>query len=172
MEIRPFSDADTEAVVQGFFELQQVEVGLSDTRVVATAEGAHEYLAHVQKMIADHSGAFFCAHEGADLLGFVVCWIERDESLIETPDSTTHGRIPDAFVFEQYRGRGVFSALHKEVEKYFARFPEIKRIRITGLANNVEALRAYHGVGYSDYEVVLEKRTAGDSNSVVPRIRV
>ena len=86
------------------------------------------------------------------------CWIEREENINETLDSTTYGYISDAFVFEQYRGQGIFKQLNAAAEKHLSTFPEIKRIRINVLANNEQALRAYRGVGYSDYyEILLEK---------------
>ena len=78
---------------------------------------------------------------------------------IETADSTTYGYICDAFVFEQYRGQGIFRQLNAEAERHLKQFPEVKRIRLNALANNEAALRAYRSAGYSDYEILLEKRT-------------
>ena len=159
LTIGTYTGGDRPSVIAGLVELQKHEVALHDTRRPSTIELAEKYLDSLLSSVDKKSGVFLCAHSSESLLGFIVCWIERDENVNETADSTTYGYICDAFVFEQYRGQGIFRQLNAEAERHLKQFPEVKRIRLNALANNEAALRAYRSAGYSDYEILLEKRT-------------
>ena len=158
LQIRKYADQNRNVVIAGLVDLQNVEVLISDTRVPGSNEGAAVYLGSLLAAVEEKNGVFLCAHIDQELVGFVVCWIEPEENPNETPDSTTYGYISDAFVFEKYRGQGIFKQLNMAAEDHLRQFPEIKRIRINVLAKNEQALRAYRSAGYSDYEVMLEKK--------------
>ncbi len=157
IRIEPYREADAPAVCEGLMRLQAHEVPLSDTRVEATEEGAQAYLKVLLDNVQSKRGAFLCAYEGEELVGFIVGWVESEDNVNETPDSTTYGYVSDAFVFEAYRGAGVFTSLHAAIENHFAQLPDVHRLRIGVLTNNPEAVAAYRAVGYGDYELVLQK---------------
>jgi GNAT superfamily N-acetyltransferase len=61
------------------------------------------------------------------------------------------------YVIPRLRGRGVVAVLLEAVESHL-RSIGVRRIRITALAGNTSALRAYGKHGFESYEVVMEKR--------------
>lgn len=155
--VAPYEERDRSALVAGYADLQEVERAFTDTRRPG-AEIAESYIGGLFADIQDKSGAMFVARDGVRVAGFIACWIEHDENVAETPDSTTYGYIPDAYVFPEYRGAGVFRVLNDAAEAYLVRFPEVRRIRINVLTRNERALNAYRKAGYDDYETMLEKK--------------
>lgn len=157
ISIAPYREGDRPDVVAGYVDLQEVERQFTDTRRPGT-EIADAYVDGLLADVSEKQGTVFVAREGDAFAGFVVCWLEQEENVAETPDSTTYGYIPDAYVAPAYRGQGVFAQLNQKAEEYLASLPEVKRIRINVLAHNARALAAYRKAGYSDYEIMLEKK--------------
>ena len=155
--IDTYSDKDRDAVIAGYVDLQEVERAFTDTRHPGL-EIAAAYIDALLETIDAQSGRMFVASDGEKMAGFVACWVEREENVAETDDSTTYGYIPDAYVSPEYRGTGLFQTLNAKAEEYLTSRSEVKRIRINVLAKNTRALNAYRKAGYEDYEIMLEKR--------------
>jgi len=158
-QIDSYSEDDKKSVVAGISDLQEVERTMSDTRLPGS-EVALKYFDHLQKELAEKRGAIFVARAEGKVIGFIACMIEHDDTPAETSESTTYGYISDAYVAPEYRGRGVFSELNQKAEEYLTNFPEVKLIRISVLANNESAVKAYEKSGYKVEDIRLSKRVS------------
>ena len=72
IQVEKYVEADRDAVLQGLIDLQNVEVAISNTRISPTKDGAEHYLESLLHNVAEHNGAFLCAHTDESLAGFVV----------------------------------------------------------------------------------------------------
>jgi ribosomal protein S18 acetylase RimI-like enzyme len=166
--IEPATEADRKAIVGGIADLQDVERAITDTRRPGK-EIAEEYVAQLQASIDQKRGAIFVARIAGKVAGFVACWIEQDDNVAETPESTTYGYISDAWVAADVRGRGLFSLLNEHAETYLAGFAEVSIVRINVLAKNTAALRAYEKANYEPYEMTLQKGLRQRNGSREPK---
>ena len=158
-QINSYSDSDHDSIIAGISDLQEVERSMSDTRLPGS-EVAEKYFDYLQKELAEKHGAIFVARIEGSIIGFIACMVEHDDTPAETPESTTYGYISDAYVAPEYRGKGVFGELNQKAEEYLSRFPEVKLIRISVLANNENAIKAYERSGYKTEDVRLSKRVS------------
>lgn len=157
VSIEGYREADKEAIVAGIADLQEVERAVADTRRPGS-EVAEQYVRELQEKLTQKQGALFVAREQDRVAGFIACWIEREENIAETEESNVYGYICDAYVAPQYRGKGVFQKLNDRAEAYLARFPEVRLVRITVLAENASAVKAYEKAGYRPEEIRLMKK--------------
>jgi ribosomal protein S18 acetylase RimI-like enzyme len=164
--IEPATEADRKAIVDGIADLQDVERDISDTRRPGK-DIAEQYVARLEASIDQKRGTILVARADGNVAGFIACWIEQEDNVAETPESTTYGYISDAWVAADMRGRGVFFLLNEHAEKHLARFPEVSIVRINVLAKNLAALRAYEKADYEPYEMTLQKRLKPRSNGLV-----
>ena len=157
IQIDHFVDLDTDALVAGIADLQEIERALSETRRPG-AEIAEPYVRYLKENTAQKSGAIFVARVNEKIVGFISCWIGHNDNLAETPESNTYGYISDAYVSPEFRNQGVFQKLKTYAEKHLFQFEEVKMVRINVLADNTPALCAYQKAGYEPEEIVLMKR--------------
>ena len=157
VSIEPFKDSDRDSILAGITDLQDVERGISDTRLPG-AEVAEKYFQYLQTELAEKRGTLLVARHEGKVAGFASCMIEQDDTPAETPESTTYGYISDAYVAPAYRGRGVFGELNQSAEEYLSGFPDVKIIRLTVLAGNESAVKAYEKSGYKPEEIILSKK--------------
>ena len=155
--IQPHTEADRNDVVAGIIDLQEVERAMADTRMPGI-EVADAYVEQLLKWIRERSGKIFVAKDKNRFVGFVACGIEHHETVAETLDSNTYGYIVDAYVVPESRGKGVFKMLNAKAEEFLIQSDVVKLIRITVLAKNDAALRAYERVEYVPEEIILMKR--------------
>lgn len=156
-KIEVYQDTHKDGVIAGIIDLQEVERKLTETRLPGN-KIAEPYFRQLQREIQEKSGVIFVAQAANKVVGFIACWIEHDNNVAETTDSTTFGYISDAWVAAQFRNQGIFKQLNSQAEKYLAGFHEVKLIRIGVLANNIPALMAYQKTGYKPEEITLMKR--------------
>ncbi len=117
------------------------------------------HLAYLEELVTERDGRIYVAQSAKDLLGFLVCFIER----LDAGDLHVHARereygyISDLYVSPGARGRGVGSALMKADEQHF-RDRGLSVIKVNTLADNRAAIEFYRAIGYGFYEITLEKR--------------
>ena len=156
VQITLYADQDRQSVIDGISDLQEVERALANTRRPGP-EIADPYFEQLKKEVAEKSGAIFVAHIKQKVVGFVACFVEHDDNVAETPESTTFGYISDAWVSEEFRGQGIFKSLNAKAEEYLLQ-QNMVLARITVLAKNEPALRAYERTGYESEEISLVKK--------------
>lgn len=157
ISIESYKETDRDSIVAGISDLQEVERGISDTRRPGS-EIAETYVGYLQRELANKRGAIFVARAEGRVIGFIACMIEHDDTPAETPESTTYGYISDAYVLPEYRGKRIFGELNQKAEEYLSGFPEVKLIRISVLASNENAVKAYEKAGYRVEDIRLSKK--------------
>jgi len=154
--IRPYREADRAAVIAAEIDLQEYERALHDTRLPGAAV-MEAYVDRLQQDVAAQIGAILIAEDGGRFLGLVACVVVQDDAVQETADSNIHGYITDIYVVPERRGSGLAQALLQAAETHLAP-TGISRVRISVLAANAMARRAYEKHGFEPYEVMYEKR--------------
>ena len=154
--IRVAIDADDDLLVEAIIDQQEYERDLHDTRLPGVQIG-RAYLEYLKTKVAAGSGARLVAELHSSFAGYAACWIEHDNTVAETEDSNHFGYVADTYIVPQLRGRGLVASLLEAAEGWI-RQTAVSRMMITGLAKNQSALRAYAKCGFSNYEIVMEKR--------------
>ena len=159
--IRPYVEADRPAVIDALTALQEHERTIHDTRVPG-GETTEKYLDGLFEDLSAQSGAMFIAEAGGNFAGLVSGLIEADEVILETKDSSVYGYCSDIYVAPQFRGSGLAQMLLDVMERHLAAQASITRFRISVLAVNRIACRAYERAGFVPYEVMYERLVRHD----------
>ena len=154
--LRDATPEDRPFLLDAIAALNDHERALHDTRLPG-AEIAEAYFNKIHGKIATDHGSIVVAFIGARRVGYMACRIETDDAVAETADSNRFGYISDVFVTPDMRGRGIAALFVAEAERRL-RPHGVTRLRLSSLANNDQAIRAYRKAGFADYEVALEKR--------------
>ena len=149
--LRDATPEDRPFLLGAIAALNDHERALHDTRLPG-ADIAAAYFATI-----DGKGPIVLAIGAEGPVGYMACRIETGHTPAETEDSNVFGYISDVFVAPEARGRGIAGILVAEAERRLRPFG-ITRLRLSSLAMNYSAIRAYRKAGFTDYEVVLEKR--------------
>ncbi|TWS99874.1 GNAT family N-acetyltransferase [Reyranella sp. CPCC 100927] len=156
--IRPAAASDRPWLVAAMAAINDHERTLHDSRQPGAA-CADAYLTQVEKAIAAHGGAILIALQDDERVACIAFRTVHDDNAAETDDSNVFGYVSDLFVAEPARGQRLAGRLLAEAERHF-RDAGLRRMRIGSLAANTPAVRAYARFGFTDYELVLEKRLA------------
>lgn len=154
--LRDATPEDRPFLLSAIAALNDHERALHDTRLPGT-DIAEAYFNQIHGKIASDHGCIVVAFDGAQRVGYMACRIGTDDAVAETADSNRYGYISDVFVAADLRGRGIAALLVAEAERRL-RPLGVTRLRLSSLANNDQAIRAYRKAGFADYEVTLEKR--------------
>lgn len=154
--IRPYRDSDRAAVTAALVAIQEHERTLHDTRVPG-GPATEIYVGELLQDVATKSGAIFVAERGGALVGVVAGYIVDDPTVNETQDSNVYGYCSDIYVVPAERGTGLAQRLLDILERHLAAQAPIRRFRITALAMNRLACRAYEKAGFAPYEVIYER---------------
>ena len=161
IRIRPYEDRDRAAVIDALTGIQEHERTMHDTRVPG-APVTPGYLDGLLKDIADQSGAMFVAERAGTFAGFIAGYIDSFPTPMETPDSCVYGYCSDIYLTPAERGSGLAQELLNVLERHLAAQAPIKRYRISVLAVNRIACRAYEKAGFTPYEVMYERLVRRD----------
>lgn len=157
--LRDATAADRAWLLEAVAALNDHERALHDTRRPGAAIAA-AYLATIERAIDEDSGSIVLAVGPDGPVGYAAFRIERHDNPAETADSNVFGYVSDVYVAPAARGRGVAGLLLAEAERRL-RALGVTRLRLSSLAANAAAIRAYRKAGFADYEVTLEKRVDG-----------
>ncbi len=159
--IRPYEDRDRAAVTAMLVGIQEHERALHDTRVPG-GPATEIYVGELLAEVATKSGAIFVAVREDALAGIVAGYIVDDPTVNETPDSNVYGYCSDIYVIPAERGTGLAQRLLDTLERHLAAQAPIRRFRITALAVNRLACRAYEKAGFTPYEIIYERLVRQD----------
>jgi ribosomal protein S18 acetylase RimI-like enzyme len=154
--IRPAREADSADIAQAIVELQEFERRLHDSRLPGEAIAA-PYFAWLQRQIAEKSGAMLVAESAGGFVGFLACWIERDDYIPLTPAAQVFGYVADVCILPPWRGQDIAGRLLAAAERHLAD-AGARHVLVGALAANDSALAAYRKRGFTPYTVMLEKR--------------
>ncbi|WP_088890268.1 GNAT family N-acetyltransferase [Leptolyngbya ohadii] len=156
--VRVARAADRPILVSFMEALQEAERELCANRTIG-AEIADPHLAYLEQLAAKQQGRIYVAESQADLLGFVVCFVDKldDGDRHVTPSERSFGYISDLYVIPTLRKYGVGAALMAAAEQHFRELG-LTVVRVSLLSSNEPAARFYSKVGYQPYEILYEKR--------------
>lgn len=156
--IRAYSPADRPALTAALVAIQEHERTLHDTRVPG-GPATEIYLGELLQNVAEKSGAIFVADgdRPGELAGIVAGYIVDDPTVNETAESNRYAYCSDIQVAPAWRGTGLARDLLDRLERHLAAQAPVRRFRITALAMNRLACRAYERAGFTPYEVIYER---------------
>ncbi|HZS82411.1 MAG TPA: N-acetyltransferase [Stellaceae bacterium] len=158
--IRPYRAEDRAALLRAIDALQDHEEAVHPgSRRTGTAIAA-VYLDHLLRRTAEAMGAVFVAEAGGSVVGFIACRVKDSRSLVETEAYTRYGYVSDLEVDPAWRGQGVAARLLAAAERHLAATGAVTRMRLTVLAANAPARRAYEKYGFRPYDIELDKPIA------------
>jgi ribosomal protein S18 acetylase RimI-like enzyme len=154
--IHPYVEADRVAVIDALIGLQEHERAMHDTRLPGAGR-TDVYFDKLLMELAERSGGIFVAEAAGQFAGVVTGLIESYDMDLETPDSCVYGYCSDIFVAPEFRGTGLAQMLLDVMERHLAAQAPIARFRISVLAVNRMACRAYERAGFVPYELMYER---------------
>jgi len=156
--IRPHTPADHDWVLQCEVELQEHERAIHDTRLPGLPH-TRDYLAMLWRDLAEGQGIMLIAEDAqGERLGLVAGHIVDSPWPMETRDSTRYGYVSDIFIKPEVRGSGLAQTLLDAIAAHLhAADPTLTRLRVSVLAVNRIACRAYERAGFTPYEVMYER---------------
>ncbi len=153
ISIRDYTEADRDVAIALFLELNRHEAAITADRRT-DREGAVFCADDMMNDVAG-GGAIRVAEWNGVVAGLLVWKVEEVEPYIEAP-LRRQGVVQDLVVGEAHRRRGVGRALLEDAER-LTRQAGLPRIKLTVLAGNDGASRAYRQAGYVSYAEVLVK---------------
>jgi ribosomal protein S18 acetylase RimI-like enzyme len=156
--IREAATTDRAALEDCMAELQAYERNLESNRVDPEAIRV-KYIDRLLTECGKADGSILVAEQHGRVVGFV-CILCRVESQEIVEQETEYAYITDLVVLESQRNAGIGTELMRAAETR-ACSRGATRLRVNVLAANIGAYRLYHKLGYSDREVMLEKRIGG-----------
>ena len=146
--VREARVADRYAIASLWAELMAMHQGL-DPRFAVAEDGEQKYARHVQELVRDRDGKVFVAEETAtgDLVGYLL------GELQERPPLSAPGRygfISDLYVRENWRHRGVATALFEEM-RLWCKQRRAGAIELYVSENNPGALEFWKSMGLTPF---------------------
>ena len=156
--IRPYTPADYDWVLQCEVELQEHERAIHDTRLPGLPH-TRDYLAMLWDDLAEGHGTMLIAENAeGQRVGLVAGHIVDEPWPMETRDSTRYGYVSDIFIKPEVRSSGLAKSLLDAIAAHLHRAdPTLTRLRVSVLAVNRIACRAYEKAGLTPYEVMYER---------------
>jgi ribosomal protein S18 acetylase RimI-like enzyme len=153
--IRDYGAGDSAAVVDLIRQLQAHERGLYG-RMKPPGEMGPWYIEKLLEACAAHRGRLLVAEEDGRILGYacVLTALSSETELDEV--AYRYASIEDLVVACDHRRRGLGSRLLKACED-IARAEGAPWLRISVLADNATAIRAYGKFGFKDLFLQMEK---------------
>ncbi len=158
IDIRPFSEADSEAFISLARELQGFETQLYDLMKPADEIGAW-YLDLVKEYSRKDDGTILMAWEDGRAVGYASIFTAMVEDGKRDEIAYTYAHIGDLVVTARARGRGIARQLLDACEDY-ARRAGRTELRIKVLADNKRAHDVYREFGFDDLHIDLRKKLA------------
>jgi ribosomal protein S18 acetylase RimI-like enzyme len=152
--IRPYEKADRAFAVDLFVELNRLEYGISGDRKT-DEETALACVAEAENLVTEGDSVILVALEDGTPAGLMIWAFGNDDIFIEET-VREFGRVSDIVVAEAYRGRGIGRALLTEAES-LTRSRGLRRLRLSVLAGNRNALAAYERFGFKHYSSTMIK---------------
>jgi GNAT superfamily N-acetyltransferase len=145
---------DRKATISFIDGLQHYEHGVEPNRRIDAAVGP-EYFDVLIAAVAEHDGIVRIAEIGGRAIGWAVAWHDIDDMYV-VAEERRFVYIAELYVDEDARGTGVGRALIAACEDW-ARFQDIRIVKIGVLSGNTRAATVYERAGYAPYATRLRK---------------
>jgi GNAT superfamily N-acetyltransferase len=155
IEIRPYRDADADALLPLLRSLQAHEAPLFDRMKPAEAMGSW-YLDLLKKQCREDAGTILVADEDHVLLGYATILTNVIEDGTGDEIAYSYAYVGDLVVEKAARGRGIGKLLLDECERY-AREAGRDEMRISVLTKNERAHQVYRRFGFDDLLIDMRK---------------
>jgi ribosomal protein S18 acetylase RimI-like enzyme len=162
MTIREYGSTDYRVVCQCFIELQDMERAL-DGRLPAGASVADTYLRGLLERCQRLDGRIFVAEAEGRVVGYASVLPSCRENGPEV-DATPYAYLDDLVVLPAHRGQGHGNALLRRTEAY-ATACGLSVLRLCVKGGNHSARAFYERAGFSEYELILERRIPQSSRT-------
>ena len=107
---------------------------------------------YFNKRITGKEGFVAVAIDNKEVIGYICCGLHDDSTRI-----AKKAELENIMVTEEYRGQKIGSKLVKIFFEW-CKAKKIKNILVTASANNLSGIRFYKKLGFSDYDLTLEKK--------------
>lgn len=152
--IRRAEPADKPAVAA-----QQIDSQNEEARLHPSREVGQKIAGVAWDMIHQRGGCMLIAEDNGKLIGHIGGAITRDASPFFNAAWQEYAMIFDLYVAPSHRRLGIGRLLVKAI-MLFLKNAGARRFRIVGLIGNDIALALYRDMGFTDYEVTLERNDA------------
>ena len=156
IEIRPYTKADSEAVIALARELQGFESKLYELMKPANEIGAW-YLDLMAEYSLKEDGTILVAWDAGRAVGYASIFTKVEEDGKREEIAYTYAYVGDLVVTEAARGRGIARQLLDACEDY-ARRAGRTELRIKVLAENARAHDVYRAFGFDDLHIDMRKK--------------
>lgn len=148
LRIRDARRYDSEAIGVLWRELMLYHRAL-DPRFDYTPDAEHRYVRHAQDTMRSRDARILVAEEAAtgQLVGFLMGELQKRQL---GPMPGAYGFIGDAFVREEWRQRGVGTALFEEIRRWFVARKALA-IELYVAESNPTGQRFWHNMGLEPY---------------------
>ena len=153
--VREATDADREPfidMIEGLNAFESELFAAMDT----SRDSAIRHFDWLQTQIRERRGFALIAESGDGPIGFLVGFVDEDDSAYILPEWREYGLISDVFVTEAARGSGAARAMVAEAEHRFAALG-LRQAQIGVLAGNTGARAAYEKLGFTALAATLSK---------------
>jgi len=153
MQIREATKDDEPKIKELIEKLHAFEMPMEEL-YASRPDTAERNMRFFKRMIKNDNGTIFVAEVDNQIVGYAVCWIAKRPPYLYKVDRI--GYISDVFVEEQYRRRGIGSALLGKILEWFKN-KNIKYVELSVLVKNEKAIKFYEKHGFKVYSLNLRK---------------
>lgn len=151
--IRAFVEADREAAVELFLQLNRHEFAITGDR--RTDRGAAEFCVEDMILAIGQGAVVLVAEAGGSVVGLLV-WAARTDEAYMAEATRRHGSVQDIVIAEAHRRKGLGQLLLHEAER-LTREAGMTRLKLAVLAGNDGAEAAYRRFGFRHYATTMIK---------------
>lgn len=155
--IRTGSEADWPALGQAVADLQDFERGIVGYPLRPGEDIPADYLARLRRTLETDGGVFLVAETDGAIVGVLAGHVHQAGDLLVDPAFDRSAYISDLFVRDEWRRKGVGSALMVAFEQAM-RASGLQWSSVCVKSRNSTAREAYRACGFEDYETVLVKK--------------
>ena len=120
---------------------------------------AETYTKQMLQDVTEREGVCYIATTEEQVIGFILGVIDRhkdDPLYILSHHTGDHGWIGEVYVRPEYRGQGAARLLIEKISEYF-KAKGCTNIRLSVLADNQLARKAYDKIGFTERDIELSK---------------
>ncbi|HRN69952.1 MAG TPA: GNAT family N-acetyltransferase [Candidatus Woesebacteria bacterium] len=149
--IREYTKEDVEGIKKCILELKQFEQMLDPDRLEGM-EIAQEYLEYLLDIHRADKGKLFVVEIGNEIIGMVSVSIHTGQK-----DTRSYAEVSDVMILPEFKDKGIMKALLEKAEEY-AQSKKLSAVRTTLLSKHAEGIDGFQRNGYSNYEIILQKK--------------
>lgn len=157
MIIREYQEEDKEQVMELIAQLQDIEAAIYPG-MKPGHEMAERDLEWLQDECSKKEGKIFIAEVDDVVTGLICVWTDQQPTdIMYYQPFDKYTLVAEFIVSEKYRNQGIGKALMEKVEEY-TKSLNLSKIKLNVSFKNDLARKVYQNLGFSENEIVLEKK--------------